>query len=152
MQNVESRSPLLDEYVLDSYALLAYFEGASGSEYVCRLLDMAEKGRCHLYMCVVNLGEVIYIIERERGLPRSQETLARIDELPVDIIDADRSLVLTAAHIKADNPIAYADCFTAALAQVKNASLVTGDPEFRDIESKLKLRMEWLPDRKQPDA
>jgi ribonuclease VapC len=144
----EGSSPSLSgEYVLDSYALLAYLEAETGSGRVGELLEAAQGGRCHLCMCVVNLGEVIYIVERERGLPRAQETLARIDELPIEVVDADRTLALAAAHLKADCPIAYADCFAAALAQVRDASLLTGDSEFRKVKPEHNLRIEWLADR-----
>ena len=132
------------KYVLDSYALLAYFEGEAGAGQVSKLLISAEAGKSRLYMCVVNLGEVIHIVERERGLPKAQETLARIDELPVEIIDVGRKLTLMASHLKKDCPVAYADCFAAALAQDKNATLVTGDPEFHKIKSECGIKIEWV--------
>lgn len=144
MQNMADSSPQSGDYVLDSYAILAYFEAEAGSEQVRRLLEAADEGTCRLFMCVVNLGEVMYIVERERGLPKAQETLARIDELPISIIDVDRTLTLSAAHIKMDCPIAYADCFAAALAQLKKAFLVTGDPEFHKLKSDYKLPIQWL--------
>ena len=144
MQNAVNSSPESGVYVLDSYALLAYLEAESGSDHVVELLETAKEGRCHLYMCVVNMGEVMYIVERERGLPKAQETLARIDELPIEIVNVDRPLTLAAAHIKMDCPIAYADCFAAALSQLKNAILVTGDPEFNKIKPDHNVRIEWL--------
>src|SRR3990172_2954863 len=101
------------DYVLDSYALLAFFEDETGSERVRDLLEAAINGNCRLYLCIINLGEILYIIERERGLSKAQETLARIDELPIEIVDADRNLTLAAAHLKSDCPVAYADCFAA---------------------------------------
>jgi ribonuclease VapC len=112
-------------FVLDSFALIAYFEGESGQELVTGLFERAIKGGCELFLSVVSLGEIAYIVEKERGLPKAQETLARIDELPISIVDVDRNLALSAAHLKAHYPIAYADCFAAALAQSKDAVLVT---------------------------
>jgi len=144
MQNEVNSPPRSGEYVLDSYALLAYLEAEPGSNRIRELLDAAKDRKCHLYMCVVNMGEVMYIVERERGLPRAQETLARIDELPIEIVNVDRPLTLAAAHLKMDCPIAYADCFTAALSQLKNATLVTGDPEFNKIKPDCDVRIEWL--------
>jgi predicted nucleic acid-binding protein len=144
MLNVGNSVPVKGDYVLDSYALLAYFEAEPGSAQVRKLLDAAKADECRLYLCVVNLGEVMYIIERERGLPKAQETLARIDELPIDIVDVDRTLALGAAHLKKDCPIAYADCFAAALSQLKHAALVTGDPEFNQIKPDCRVRIEWL--------
>jgi len=131
-------------YVLDSYALIAYFEGEAGCEQVKRLLEQATRGKCELLMSVVNLGEIAYIVERERGLPQAQKTLARIDELPIKVLDADRYLALAAAHIKAQHPIAYADSFAAALAQTKGAALITGDPEFKRAEIDALLPIVWL--------
>jgi predicted nucleic acid-binding protein len=131
-------------YVLDSYALIAYFEGEAGCEQVKGLLEQASDGECALLMSVINLGEVLYVVERERGLPQAQKTLARIDELPIDLVDADRYLTLAAAHIKAQHPIAYADCFAAALAQTEGATLITGDPEFERAEIDASLPILWL--------
>jgi ribonuclease VapC len=144
MHNEENSVPVTGDYVLDSYALLAYFEAESGSKQVHRLLEWAKEGKCRLYLSVVNLGEVVYIVERERGLPKAQETLARIDELPIDVVSVDRTLTLAAAHLKMDCPIAYADCFAAALSQIKNATLVTGDPEFGKLRSDCNVQIEWL--------
>lgn len=144
MQHAANNSTDGSDYVLDSYTLLAYLKDEPASDHVERLLETAREGKCHIYLCVVNLGEVMYIIERERGLSGAQDTLAYIDALPIEIIDADRALTLAAAHLKMDCPIAYADCFAAALAQLKNATLVTGDPEFNKLKPDCNVRIEWL--------
>lgn len=144
MQSGENSRSEVSEYVLDSYALLAYLEDERGSGHVKELLEIAQEGKVRLYMCVINLGEVMYIVERERGLPKAQETLARIDELPIAIVNVDRALTIAAAHLKMDCPIAYADCFAAALSLLKNALLITGDPEFRKVKAECNLQVEWL--------
>lgn len=133
-------------YVLDSYAVLAYLQGETGYKRVFAILEEARVGQSKLLMNVINLGEVLYIVEREKGLPRAQETLARIDELPIEVMDVDRTLALTAAHLKAQHSLAYADCFAAGLAQLNEAVLVSGDPELKQVESLIAI--EWLPRRK----
>lgn len=133
-----------ERFVLDSYALLAFLEGEKGQKEVERLLKQASGGHCQLFMSVINLGEVLYIIERERGLPKTHEVLARVDELPIQIVDANRPHTLAAAHIKAQVAVAYADCFAAALAQLEGATIVTGDPEFRQLESASVAPIAWL--------
>jgi ribonuclease VapC len=50
--------------------------------------------------------------------------------------------ILAAAQIKAQYPISYADAFAVALAQELNAAIVTGDSEFKQVESIVKLS--WL--------
>ena len=113
-------------------------------ERVRGLLQEALAGQCQLFMSIINLGEILYITERERGLPKAQEALARIDELPIQVIDASRAHTIFAAHIKAWWPVAYADCFAAALAKLKNATIITGYPEFRHLE-RLSPTPGWKP-------
>ncbi len=130
--------------VLDSFALLAFFGDEPGGTQVRELLTSAAAGECDLLMSMVNLGEVMYIVERHRGLAQAQKTLARIDELPIEIVDTDRGSALAAAHIKAHCSLSYADCFAAALAQSRGAALVTGDPEFREAAIGKELPILWL--------
>ena len=139
----ENSEEQVKRYVLDSYAILAYLKEESGYEIVLNRIEEANEGKSGLFMSVLNLGEVLYIVERERGLFKAQEVLALIDELPVVIESVDRELTLAAAHLKAQCSIAYADCFAAALAQQKKAILISGDPDFEKVAEAVAL--EWLP-------
>jgi len=130
-----------ERFVLDSYALLAYFQDEEGADKVQTVLEMGSEGKAHLFLCVVNLGEVLYVVERERGVSRAHEILARIEEMPIEIVDVDRKMTLEAAHLKARYPIAYADCFALALARIQGASLVTG---FRTIKPEDSQPVLWL--------
>lgn len=133
-----------ERFVLDSYALLALLQDAPEAEPVKGLVERALSGKCDLAMSIVNLGEVAYITEREKGLSKAQEVLARVDELPIRFVAANRSHAMAAAHIKAHWPMAYADCFAAALAVIEDAAVVTGDPEFEQLESASVLQVAWL--------
>jgi ribonuclease VapC len=130
-------------YVLDSFALLALFQEEPGAAKVQELLAGAGGGEHELYMSVVNLGEMVYTVENRRGLEASQEALAAADQLPIEIVEVDRPLALSAARLKAASGIGYADCFVAALAQRLDGTVVTGDPDFRQLESL--ITFEWLP-------
>ena len=66
--------------MLDSYALLAYLENEAGALQVKSLLSQAETGPSRLWMSIVNLGEVLYITERERGLAHSRNVLAAVEQ------------------------------------------------------------------------
>ncbi len=128
--------------VLDSFALLAYLNAESGAARVEELLQRARRRRIHIYLSAINLGEVLYITERERGLPLAQRTLAAIEQLPIDILEATRDRVLAAAHVKAHHHLSYADAFAVAAAQELDGHLLTGDPEFASVEHL--VRVEWL--------
>ena len=123
-----------NSYVLDSYAILAYVGGEKGEARVREVLDQARAGRCRTFLSVINLGEVAYIVERERGAAKAGETLGLVDQLPIDVLPATKEAVLSAAHIKAKFPIAYADAFAVAAAQILGATVLTGDPEFDSVK------------------
>ena len=86
-------------------------------------------------MCLINLGEVLYITERRLGLAMAQIVLALVDSLPLEIIDVTRELALDAATIKAHYNLSYADAFAVAAAIRENAVVLTGDPEFESVTS-----------------
>ena len=130
-------------FVLDSFALLAFFQAESGDLKVRGLLGRSQRGEIRLAITAVNLGEVAYRSERVFGLERAQEVLAKIEEYAPAVIDVDRELALAAAHLKARYRMSYADCLAAALAQRLGAAVITGDPDFRQLEDQ--MAVEWLP-------
>jgi ribonuclease VapC len=129
--------------VLDSFAVLALLGGEPGSEEVAHLLQQAQEGAMRLLMTWVNFGEVAYIVERRWGQGQLHQMLAGLEETALEVVPVGRELALAAAHVKAEHPLAYADAFAAALAAKTEATLVTGDPEFRLLEDT--LRIHWLP-------
>lgn len=128
--------------VLDSFSLLTFFRGEPGAQRVASLLEEAARAYPRLAMSVVNLAEVVYRTERERGLQSAQEALAKVKEYPIELFDVDLDLALTAAHLKAQYSVSLADCFAAALAQRLDAAVLTGDPDFHHLEGT--IAVEWL--------
>ena len=131
-------------YVLDSFALLAFLNGESGMQRVDSMLRAAQGRQAHVCLSLINLGEVLYISERERGLPLTQQVLSAIEQLPIELLDASRARVLAAGHIKARYRLAYADAFAVAAAQEFDGTVLTGDPEFKSVETDGLIRVEWL--------
>lgn len=130
-------------YVLDSFALLAYLGGEAGEPQVKSVLAEALAGQAEIYLSIINYGEIAYITQREQGVPAAQMAIAAMDQLPLHIVEADRKLTLAAAYLKARYPISYADAFAVALARQVGATLLTGDPEFHEVEHL--AAVEWLP-------
>lgn len=62
-----------------------------------------------------------------------------ISRLGIEILPATNDLVFRAAELKACFAMSYADCFAAASAVEHDATLVTGDPEFRQVEHLVKI-------------
>ena len=129
-------------FVLDSYAVLAFLGGEDGAARVREVLESAGQDEGRVYFSLINLGEVLYITERERGLVQAQRALSAVEQLPLEILPATRERVLAAAHLKAQFPLAYADAFAVAAAQELDGVILTGDPEFRAVEEVVSV--EWL--------
>ena len=129
-------------FVLDSFALLAFFQDEPAADEVESLLQRGLRGEVRLAMTVANLGEVVYRTIREHGFERAQEVLGHIEEYDIDMVDVDHELALTAAYVKGTHRISYADCLAVALAQRLDAAVVTGDPDFAQAEDT--VRIEWL--------
>jgi len=129
-------------FVLDSFALLAYFQDEPVGSQIEKLLDNAEKEKCRLFLSLINLGEILYIIERRGGVAKAQDTLALIQQLPIEIPLVDEQTVFAAAHVKANHAISYADAFVVGTAIQENATIVTADPEFQYVETI--VQVEWL--------
>lgn len=124
------------KYVLDSYAVLAYFQAEPAGSKVRDILKEASSGRVAVFLSVISLGEIYYIIARKRGEEKAGAITKDISRLPVDLIDVTTKRVLAAAHVKALHPISYADAFVVAAAEEFSATIVTGDPEFKETESR----------------
>jgi ribonuclease VapC len=134
--------PKSPSYILDAFALMAYLENEPGAERVEAILEDAEKGKSHIYISIINLGEVVYNIERKHGLSKAQDALGLFQKMPIEILPADNQTVLAGAHIKANYPLSYADAFVVVAAQHINGIIMTGDPEFQDITELVEI--EWL--------
>ena len=131
-----------DQYILDSYAVLALLGKEPGHDCVFELLNRSKKGKAWVAMTWVNVGEVAYIVQRRWDISHVHQILVNLESSKVVFVEVEQQLALKAADLKAEVPIAYADAYTAALAEMKGAGLITGDPEFKVLENKLSI--EWI--------
>ena len=129
-------------FVLDSFALLAYLTDEPSATRIEMLIEDAKEEKCRLLLPLINLGEIIYIIERRGGVTKAQDTLALLRQLPIDILPADEQFVFSAAHIKANFTLSYADAFVVAAAQREDAIVLTNDSEFQTVKELIAI--EWL--------
>jgi len=91
----------------------------------------------------INVGEVYYILARERGVHAADYFLDIImPSLPITLLTNSLNEVLEAARLKSRFTISYADCFAAASAIREKAEIITGDPEFKQLEKEVEI--EWI--------
>jgi len=120
--------------------MIAFFKDEPGGSEVEGLLSSALNSN---FITTVNVGEIFYIEAKRSDLLTAEEMIEDLYKTPLQFVDVSFALVMEAAQIKARHRLSYADCFAAALARRLDAALVTGDPEFEQIEDVVTI--EWLP-------
>ena len=132
----------MKRYVLDSYAMIAYFEDEPGADRVAKVLKQLVQGKAKGFMSVVNWGEVYYKTMREQGVAEAEKVILQLDKFPIEMVEVNKNLAYEAAKLEGKYRIAYADCFAVALSVKLNASLVTGDPEFKKLQERISIQ--WI--------
>jgi predicted nucleic acid-binding protein len=138
--------------VLDSWPILEWISGerliGEGTPGECRvgdivaaLLSDAEHGRVRLLISAIDVGEVYYFLRKHHSLSLAESWRDTSATLPATIEVPTAQDIWSAATLKGQFPISYADAFAAALAQKYNCPLVTGDPEFRSVDQ---LELDWI--------
>jgi ribonuclease VapC len=126
--------------VLDAWALLAFiFKEEPAAKKVRDILDQQGGSKSTIYVSWINLGEVYYNIARKKGLSAANETLEDIKKLSIRLHEPSKSDILSAAKIKSEHKLSYADAFAISLAQEIKGVIVTGDPEIILLENFVKV-------------
>ncbi len=131
-------------YVLDSYALLAFFRNEKGGEEVEQLLSEAAAGNHELYLTCINAGEVYYMSCRKDGTAKAELVWKAIQQFPIHIAEINLEFTLAAAKLKAKYTLSFADAFAAAFAIRRKATLITGDDEFKALSSESGFKVKYL--------
>lgn len=119
-------------YVLDANALLDLMVDGAGAQCVERLIKSARLD-APLLISIVNWGEIFCISWQRHGEESARKKLADLSQLPITIVPVDLAQGLKAAELKAVHKIPYVDCLAAALAVLKQATLVTSDRDFEKL-------------------
>ena len=131
-------------FVLDSYALLAFFRNEKGAEKVGQLLNDAAADKHELYITSINAGEVYYMSSRKDGTAKAELAWKAMHQFPIHIIDPDLEFTWAAAKLKAKYSISYADAFAAVLTIKRKATLITGDNEFDALAGETGFKVKYL--------
>ena len=110
---------------LDSWAVLAWLDGDEPAAGIVQ--EAFESGRPVISW--INLVEIEYHLRRQHGAQEADAVLARLRALVDEDLPGIARMRAVAA-LKAEHPIALADCFAIATAAAKSATLLTGDPEI----------------------
>ena len=128
--------------LFDSHAILRFAQDEAGAERIEELLTASEDGKVQAFMSEINLGELYYITIRRLGTESAKRFLEQFSTLAVERVPATWEIIESTSEIKAKHALSYADCFAAATALKHNATIVTGDPEFKKIEHMVEI--DWI--------
>jgi ribonuclease VapC len=129
----------MEKIVLDTYAVISFFYNEKGADDVEKILINAKEKNIPIFISAVNYGELFYAVLKKSGADAAMKAIEMIDLIPVEVIEVDRNLALLAGSYKATKKMSFADCFSAALAKIFNAAIVTGDREFFKVEKEVKI-------------
>jgi ribonuclease VapC len=117
---------------LDSWAVLAWLDGDEpAAAGVAAAIDRERPS-----MSWINLVEVHYRVARDHGGEEADRVIADLRSHVLEDLPGV-SAMRAVAQLKAEHPIALADCFAIALAARTGTSLLTGDPEIVDRAAEL---------------
>jgi predicted nucleic acid-binding protein len=124
---------------LDSWAVLAWLDGDEpAAAAVTKALERERPA-----ISWINLVEVSYRLTRDHGKDEAERVIAELrSQVSEDLPGV--SAMRAVAGLKAEHPIALADCFAIALAAENGAVLVTGDPEILERSKDLPCDVEDL--------
>jgi predicted nucleic acid-binding protein len=121
---------------LDSWAVLAWLDGEEPAAGVVERTIERERPA----MSWMNLVEVHYRAIRDHGRQEADQVLTELRPLVTENLPAIVAMK-SVSSLKAEHPIALADCFAVALAADVDAELLTGDPEIIDRAKQLPCKV-----------
>lgn len=121
---------------LDSWAVLAWLDGEEPAAAAVERTIKRERPA----MSWINLVEVHYRATRDHGSREADQVLAELRTQVTESLPGIATM-RSVSSLKAEHPIALADCFAIALAAEEEAELLTGDPEIIDRADRLPCKV-----------
>jgi predicted nucleic acid-binding protein len=130
--------------VFDAFPFLVLARKQNGWQIVQdKVYAAADANERHL-VSLVNLGEAYYMLLREEGEETAERFLEGVLASAFDVVIPTIEQMKLAGWHKARGGLSYADSFAAALAKEYDVPILTGDPEFRNVEQH-GVKIDWLP-------
>jgi predicted nucleic acid-binding protein len=124
-----------ESYVLDTSALLTFWNDEDGAETVEQIL----RSDTQVYISFMSCMEGRYRIWKNTGKEESEEFSQYLNLLPLERIDITDPIFEKAIEIKATNSLSVCDSWIIATAIVTGSILVHKDPEFEQVKKLVKF-------------
>jgi len=122
-------------YLLDTKALIAFFNDEEGADFVERILAKVDSNRADGYISAITLTEIYYIYSRRVGEDIAKERVEQLKLSNLKIVPINEEVAVEAGVYKL-KAIPIADAIIAASAKHVGAKVVTDDEHFlkTDVE------------------
>jgi PIN domain nuclease of toxin-antitoxin system len=131
-------------FVLDSSAVLRFFDKEAGWQRISAILDSYADRTCEVCISAVQWGEIAGRLRKHGGISEQDRVMQKLEALQLRVEPATHTLAVRAAELKIDRNISYADAFALDLAmQSDQHILVTADYDFKKVEDLATI--EFLP-------
>ena len=116
--------------LIDSWAWIEYFKGSKAGEQVKKLIEDSEE---RAVISAITIAEVYGWILRSYDEEVAEEKRAAMRERAF-VYDVDDDTAVEAAKIKHQKKWGLGDAIVYATAKKSEATIVTGDPHFKNLE------------------
>jgi predicted nucleic acid-binding protein len=130
------KTKIPDSYVLDTSALLTFWNNEEGADTVERILRSGRR----VSVSFMSYMEGRYRIWKNTGKEESEEFSQYLNLLSLERIDITDQIFEKAIEIKATNSLSVCDSWIIATAIVTGSVLVHKDPEFEQVKGMVKLK------------
>ena len=131
-----------DAMVLDSWAVLAWLGDEPSAAVVEELLIGANRDGRRILLGMVNAAEIWCVVARRVSEAAAEDLIGDLIRMKIQLVEVDWKISRTAASFKTRYRMSLGDVFAAALAHHEGGELITGDPEFRQVERDIRIR--WV--------
>src|SRR3989304_9733007 len=106
----------MENYVLDTSALIALREDEAGADLVEEILRKADSKKVRAFASFISFMEIFYCSWRAEGKAEAHRTFLELKMLPLHRVDVNDSLLFLAGEIKGTCSLSLADSWVAATA------------------------------------
>ncbi|KAF5430857.1 putative nucleic acid-binding protein, contains PIN domain [Candidatus Methanophagaceae archaeon] len=116
--------------MIDSWAWIEYFRGSKAGEQIKGVIEDSEE---KMVISTINIAEVYRLILRFYSEDFAEEKIEAMKQRAF-VCDVIEEIAVEAAKIKHKKKWGLGDSLIYATAKKEGARVLTGDPDFKDVE------------------
>jgi ribonuclease VapC len=121
------------KYLLDTKALIAFFNNEEGAETVEKILSDIDENKVEGFVSAITLTEIYYLYSRRSGESFAKKRIEQIKRSNLKMVVIDDEIAIKAGEYKI-KAIPIADALIATSAYFIGAKVVTDDEHFEKFE------------------